>query len=63
MATQIRNETPSFLSVSEAAIRLGVNAATVRKWIRDGHLKAARPGGELGSLRIPAGELERLERT
>ena len=59
---QIRNEPPVFLSVTEAALRLGVNAATIRKWVRDGHLKAARPGGELGSLRIPTTELERLER-
>jgi excisionase family DNA binding protein len=62
MSAQIRNEPPVFLSVAEAALRLGVNASTVRKWIHDGHLKAARPGGELGSLRIPASELERLER-
>jgi excisionase family DNA binding protein len=62
MSTQIRNENPTFLSVAEAALRLGVNAATVRKWIHHGHIKAARPGGDLGSLRIPASELDRLER-
>jgi excisionase family DNA binding protein len=62
MSTQIRNESPTFLSVAEAALRLGVNAATLRKWIHDGHIKAVQPGGELGSLRIPASELERLER-
>jgi excisionase family DNA binding protein len=62
MSTQVRTETPVFLSVAEAALRLGVNAATVRKWVHDGHLRAVRPGGELGSLRIPTSELERLER-
>ena len=41
-------------------MRIGVNAATLRRWIHDGHLKAVRPAGELGSLRIPASELERL---
>jgi excisionase family DNA binding protein len=60
MSTQIRNETPMFLSVAEAALQLGVNAATIRKWVRDGHLRAVRPGGESGTLRIPLSELERL---
>ena len=60
MNTQIRNEPPVFLSVAEAALRLGVNASTLRRWVHDGHVKAARPGGEAGSLRIPASKLERL---
>ena len=62
MSAPIRNDTPLFLSVAEAALRLGVTVSTIRKWVHDGHLKGARPGGELGSLRIPASELERLER-
>jgi excisionase family DNA binding protein len=50
---------PVFLSVSEVAMRFGVGAATVRRWIRDGHLGAVQvaPGAV---LRIPEAELERL---
>jgi excisionase family DNA binding protein len=60
MDTVVRNDSPRFLSVSETAIRLGVNGATIRRWVRDGHLRAAQPGGQQGVLRIPEGELERL---
>lgn len=49
-----------FVSVSEAALRLGVSAATVRRWIRAGHLAAVQPAGEQGLLRIPEAELDRL---
>jgi excisionase family DNA binding protein len=55
-------EQPVLLSVSEAAMRLGVSAPTVRSWIHAGALKAVRPGGEHGKLRVPVYELERLER-
>ena len=56
----IRDETPSWISVSEAAIRLGVGAATVRRWCKSGAIRAVQPGGEQGVLRIPAEELSRL---
>jgi excisionase family DNA binding protein len=49
-----------FVSVSEAAIRLRVSAATIRRWIRAGHITAAQPAGEQGLLRIPEAELDRL---
>ena len=61
MAAPVRiDAAPKFLSVSEVALSLGVSINTVRRWVRDGHLQAAQPGGEQGVLRIPAAELERL---
>ena len=60
MSSHMRTEPPTFLSVAEAALQLGVNRATVRRWIRDGHLAAIQPGGPEGVLRIPTIELERL---
>jgi len=45
MSTQVRTETPVFLSVAEAALRLGVNAATVRKWVHDGTYELYAPAG------------------
>jgi excisionase family DNA binding protein len=59
MNTPIRNDS-LFLSVSEAAILLQVTAPTVRACIRAGRLHAARPGGELGQLRVPVSEIDRL---
>jgi excisionase family DNA binding protein len=56
----MRTEPPTFLSVAEAALQLGVNRATVRRWIRDGHLAAVQPAGPEGVLRVPADELARL---
>jgi excisionase family DNA binding protein len=53
-------EPAMFLSVAEAAMQLGVNAATVRRWIRSGRVAAIQPGGEQGVIRIPAAELDRL---
>jgi excisionase family DNA binding protein len=51
---------PRFLSVSEAAIQLGVSVPTLRRWIRNGYVTAAQPAGEQGVLRIPEAELDRL---
>ena len=62
MSAEIR-EAPMFLSVAETALHLHVDASTIRRWVHEGHLKGVRPGGETGSLRIPASELERLERS
>jgi excisionase family DNA binding protein len=50
----------TFLSVGEAAIRLGVSGPTVRRWVKGGHLAAAQPAGREGLILIPAAELERL---
>jgi excisionase family DNA binding protein len=60
MSSHMRTEPPTFLSVAEAALQLGVNRATVRRWIRDGHLAAVQPAGPEGVLRVPADELARL---
>jgi excisionase family DNA binding protein len=35
------------VSPGEAAARLGVNAATVKQWVRAGKLRARRFGGQL----------------
>jgi excisionase family DNA binding protein len=51
---------PRFLSVSQVALRLGVNAATVRRWIHEQRLGAVQVGGTDGVLRIPETEIERL---
>jgi excisionase family DNA binding protein len=60
MAAFTDTDVPRFVSVAEAAISLGVTTNTIRRWVKDGHLRAAQPGGELGVLRIPAAELARL---
>ncbi len=50
----------SFLSVSEAAERLGVHVNTVRRWTDDGTLPEVRTAG--GHRRLPAEAVERLRR-
>jgi excisionase family DNA binding protein len=60
MDTATRNDSPRFSSVSEIAIRLGVNGATIRRWVRDGRIHGVQPGGQQGVLRIPEAELQRL---
>ena len=60
MGTPTRNDPLRFLSVTEAADRFGVAGPTIRRWVRDGHLRAARPGGDGGRLLIPEAELKRL---
>jgi len=59
MSGPVRNE-PRFLGVRNAAIVLGVTAPTVRAWIRDERIRAVWPRGELGQLRMPVAEIERL---
>ena len=56
-----REEPHRFLSVSGAAAQLKVGDATVRRWIKAGNLRALQVGGPQGVIRVPAGELERLE--
>ena len=48
-----------WLSVGEAAIRLGVSGPTVRRWVKAGHLHAAQPTPS-GAIRIPEDELDHL---
>jgi excisionase family DNA binding protein len=40
------------LSISETALRLGVGANTIRRWVKTGSLRAVQPGGEQGVLRF-----------
>lgn len=49
-----------FVGTSEAAVRLGVCAPTVRRWVREGRIIGVQPGGREGVVRIPMSELERL---
>ena len=53
--------TREWMSVSEVAIKLGCSAPTVRRWIANGDLPAARPGGPTSALRVPVSAFERLE--
>jgi len=48
------------LTVSEAAKRLGVNADTVRRYIREGKLIATLLGGDSGGYRIPENDIARM---
>ena len=50
-----------WLSVAEVAMRFGCSAHTVRRWISNGRLPAARPGGPTSALRVPLSALEELE--
>ena len=47
-----------YLSVAEVALKLAVSAATVRRWIATGHLRAVQPAGPGTAVRVPAGGLE-----
>jgi excisionase family DNA binding protein len=50
------------LKVPEAAEQLRVPAATVRRWIREGKLRATMLGGTKTGYRIPESEIDRLLR-
>jgi excisionase family DNA binding protein len=50
------------LKVSEAAEQLRVPQATVRRWIREGKLRATMLGGTKTGYRIPESEVDRLLR-
>jgi len=51
----------AFLTVDEFAAELGVSTKTIRRRIRKGDLYASQSGGKNHAIRIPRGELERLE--
>ena len=55
MATQ-----KTYLSVKEAAARLGVSQITVRRMIKRGVLRALQLGGPGSTIRITLTELDRL---
>jgi excisionase family DNA binding protein len=47
-----------YLSISEAALKLGVSAPTIRRKIATGELPAVQLGGPGSSIRIPTAALE-----
>jgi len=47
-------------SPNELAKELGVDKETVRRWLRNGHIRGVKPGGRLGHWLIPNSEIERL---
>lgn len=52
MSTVTRRVTPDYVSVSDAAVLLGVGRSTVRRYVSRGLIEARRlPGG--GGVRIP----------
>jgi excisionase family DNA binding protein len=51
----VATNTEELLSLPEAAERLGVSIYTVRRWIKDGKLRAFRPGKE---YRVQEADLE-----
>jgi hypothetical protein len=57
-ATQLLSQ--RMFSISEFAAAMGVNASTVRTWVRRGDVLGLR-SGKLGHIRIPSGELARLK--
>lgn len=53
------SEAPALLLPHEAAARLRIHVETVRRWLRQGKVTRLKIGR---GWRIPASELERLER-
>ncbi len=49
-------------TVAQVATRLQIHPQTVREWLRIGKLKGARLGGTKAGWRVPASEVERMER-
>ena len=48
------------LTVKEAAARLKLNPETIRRWIRDGRIRAVSLGSDRAGFRIPESEVLRL---
>jgi len=48
------------LTTADVAERLQVNEQTVRRWIRDGDLRAVRLGGNKSGYRVLAADLGRF---
>lgn len=47
-----------WVSVPEAATRLGVSAPTIRRWVATGRIRGWQPAGPHGVLRIREADLE-----
>lgn len=48
-----------YLTVGEAAKHIRVGPATIRRWLRNGHLTGIQPGGPHGAVRISEREVLR----
>lgn len=49
------------LTVEEVVAALKVHRNTVRRWLKNGHLKGYRLGGTKAGWRIPVSEVEKLK--
>ena len=49
-------------TVAEVADKIKVSPFTIRKWIRDGHVRGSQIGGRKLGWRIPISEVERILR-
>ena len=61
MTTVMAEPLPEYLTTQAAAQRLQVSTQTVRRWLKDGHLKGTRLSDRAG-YRIPREEIERVLR-
>jgi excisionase family DNA binding protein len=60
MSLQERVMQGRFLTVAQVAERLQTTPDTIRRWIREGKLKAVMPGGAKLGYRIAEADVERL---
>lgn len=51
------------LTVDEVARRLKLHPETIRRWIREGRLKAVKLGSDRSGFRVRASEVARLTET
>lgn len=59
-AMKDRRRPPAYVTTGEVGRACGVTAGAVKKWIRQGKIRAIRTPG--GHFRIPIDEIERLTR-
>jgi excisionase family DNA binding protein len=52
------NATPMYYTIEEAADILRASITTIRRYIREGQLKAVQPAGKCGLILIPAEALK-----
>ena len=60
LARYAHRVTEQLLTVHDVATRLKITPETVRRWLRAGKLRGARPGGDKMGYRIAEGEVTRL---
>lgn len=58
---RVRSE-PRTLTVEEVAERLQLRPETIRRWIRNGRIKAVSLGSRKAGYRVSIEEVERIER-